>query len=66
MHISIHRLGFLPYDVTEIHRVRGVLLQVDIMFVNQKHPAVQGCQEKINDIGPSDLRTREDGRVVLG
>lgn len=44
-------LGFVPYDLPEMHRESGVLLQIDILFVAREHPLVEQCQEAIRKLG---------------
>jgi len=31
-------IGFVPYDIYEPHYVNGFNMQVDVMFINKKHP----------------------------
>ena len=31
-------IGFVPYDIYEPHFVNGFNMQVDVMFINKKHP----------------------------
>lgn len=44
-------LGFAPYEITEMHREAGVLLQVDFLFVRKSHPFLATCQEAIDRLG---------------
>ena len=44
------RLGFVPFDVPEMHREAGVLMQIDFMFVRRDHPVLQRCQEAIDQL----------------
>lgn len=31
-------IGFVPYDIYEPHYINGFNMQVDVMFINKKHP----------------------------
>jgi FkbM family methyltransferase len=31
-------IGFIPYDTYETHYIDNLLLQIDILFINKKHP----------------------------
>jgi len=34
---AMDSLGFLPYDITEEHSIKGFNVQVDILFINKNH-----------------------------
>ena len=46
--------GFVPYDIPEQHRVNGILIQIDIVFIKKTHPILSKVQNIINNIGKSD------------
>ena len=43
----MNSLGFVPFDVLELHREVCVLLQMDIMFVRKDHPVAAQAQRRI-------------------
>ena len=47
----LDQLGFVPYDLPEMHREAGVLLQVDVLFIRRDHPLCRTCQEAIRRLG---------------
>ena len=51
-------LGFVPYDLPEMHREGGVLLQIDIMFAAKNHPLLRRCQATIDNLGLSTSHAR--------
>ena len=47
----LDKQGFVPYDLPEMHREAGVLMQIDILFVARSHALVRQCQEAIGRLG---------------
>jgi FkbM family methyltransferase len=45
------KIGFTCYDLVEIHRHYGMLLQVDIMFIKKNHPILERMQNTIHQFG---------------
>ncbi len=51
---NLDSLGFIPYDITEMHRSRlnnSLLFQIDICFINKGHKLISKLQDIISDMG---------------
>jgi len=47
-HINfVESIGFVPYDVVDSHYMNGFNMQVDMLFINKKHPWNTEVNEKI-------------------
>jgi hypothetical protein len=44
-------IGFLPYDIVELHRASGILIQVDLIFIRETSPIWVKIQETICNLG---------------
>ena len=44
-------IGFIPYDIVELHKNENILIQIDIIFINKTHPINKIVQNKINNFG---------------
>jgi FkbM family methyltransferase len=44
-------IGFIPYDISDIHRRYNFTIQVDIMFINRNHPFNDIVQQRFS--GPT-------------
>ena len=49
------RLGFVPFDILELHRESHVLLQVDVVFVRRNHPVASRAQQAIESFKVVDV-----------
>ena len=38
-------LGFVPFDIPDIHYVREFVIQIDMIFISKNHPLVQRVQD---------------------
>jgi FkbM family methyltransferase len=51
-HISYMKsIGFLPYDIVELHRASDILFQIDVLFVRETSPIWVKIQESICNLG---------------
>ncbi len=41
-------IGFVPYDFLDNHYMNGFNMQVDMLFINKKHPWNNEVNEKIH------------------
>jgi len=44
-------IGFLPYDIVELHRASGILFQIDLLFLRETSPIWVKIQESICKLG---------------
>ena len=44
-------VGFIPYDITEIHKASDILIQVDILFIRETSDIWVKIQENISNFG---------------
>jgi len=44
-------IGFIPYEVVEIHKLEDVTIQIDFLFIKKNHEILHKAQEKINKSG---------------
>ena len=44
-------IGFIPYDITEIHKAFDILIQVDILFIRETSDIWVKIQENISNFG---------------
>jgi hypothetical protein len=44
-------IGFLPYDIVELHRASGILIQVDLIFIRETSPIWVKTQQTICNLG---------------
>lgn len=42
--------GFIVYDIVELHRIKGYLIQIDILFINKNNKQLNIIQEMINNL----------------
>jgi FkbM family methyltransferase len=40
-------IGFIPFDIVDTHYVNNYNMQVDILFINKKHPFNKDVQDKL-------------------
>lgn len=45
------KIGFIPYDIVELHRAKGILIQIDIIFIKKNHDLISKSQLIINNLG---------------
>lgn len=41
------KIGFIVYDISQIHMIHEFVMQIDILFINKKHPFNQLVQERL-------------------
>lgn len=44
-------IGFIPYEVVEIHKLEDITIQIDFLFIKKNHEILHKAQEKINKSG---------------
>jgi hypothetical protein len=44
-------IGFLPYDIVELHRASDILIQVDLLFIRETSDMWVKTQESISSLG---------------
>jgi hypothetical protein len=44
-------IGFLPFDIIELHRASNILIQIDIIFIRESSPMWVKTQETICNLG---------------
>ena len=44
-------IGFIPYEIVEIHKLEDVTIQIDFIFVKKDHDILNKAQEKIINSG---------------
>ena len=47
----LDKIGFAPFEIAELHCVRNISLQVDIIFVRKTHPLMLAAQSVIDQLG---------------
>ena len=47
----MNEIGFIPYDICEIHKVNEILFQVDFIFIRKDHHLTKVVQNTINNFG---------------
>jgi FkbM family methyltransferase len=40
-------IGFIPYDIVDNHYINNFNMQIDMLFINKKHPYNQTIQDKL-------------------
>jgi FkbM family methyltransferase len=45
--IEMEKLGFLPYDVPELHYINDSLMQIDVLFINKNNELNSTVQKKL-------------------
>lgn len=48
-------LGFMVYDIVELHKSRGLLTHIDIVFISKLSPVGAEAQKVINNFGKDGL-----------
>ncbi len=41
------QLGFIPYDIVEMHYIRDFNSQIDMIFINKNHPLIKIAYEEV-------------------
>jgi FkbM family methyltransferase len=47
----MNEIGFIPFDIIDLHKIDSLLFQIDICFINKNHNINQIMQNKICDMG---------------